>query len=279
MAGERIRRTLEKFLDDAEAAAKEYRWDDVADLANRVVSYRDVPQDLVDEAEFFLQIAAKGESRGAGRKGGTPRPPTQSREGMSATEELTPLRSGDPFRRKRLGDESTVVPLSAKFLELFYSYASEDEEMREKLDRALASLKQTSRWELRGWHHGMVEAGQHKREESRRRLESAKIILLLISPQYLHEQILDNDAEIYRALERAAAGEARVIPVRLKTIELADDSELRELTWLPDETEAVETADNEDEALAKVARGIKKVCSSLATIETTDVGDKRAKRI
>lgn len=275
MLSERLRRVVDGLLNAAERAAAERQWDEVVELAQQVLQLDDAPAEAVDDARAFLQIAA-----GASREARTAPPRTASRPqqvGSGVVSTLQRAQSGGASFTT-LGDGSTLVTMSPRMFRLFYSYASADEDELDKLVAHLAGLTRTNQWELDEWHRGKAELGRPQSEQMLDHLNRADIIILLITPDYVREQIGDPTAELGRVLERARASDARVVPVRMKPVELSDDDPLCEFEWLPDRESAVSTAENEDAALAAVAAGIKKLCKALAFRESdaANIGPKRA---
>jgi hypothetical protein len=63
-------------------------------------------------------------------------------------------------------------------LEIFYSYAHEDEELRDKLEKHLSLLKRQG--VISDWHDREITAGSEWANQISEHLESAQIILLLI---------------------------------------------------------------------------------------------------
>src|SRR6266581_4917208 len=104
-------------------------------------------------------------------------------------------------------------------LELFYSYAHADEALRKELEKHLSLLQQ--RGLIAGWHDRKIPAGATWADEIDTHLNTAQIILLLISADFLDSQYCYG-VEMKRALERQAAGEARVIPIIVRPVDWKD---------------------------------------------------------
>ena len=98
---------------------------------------------------------------------------------------------------------------SSEAIEVFYSYAHEDETLRRELEKHLRILER--RGIITGWHDRKISAGKEWGAEIDRHLSSARIILLLISPDFLASDYCWG-VEVKRAMERHGAGEACVIP-------------------------------------------------------------------
>lgn len=97
-------------------------------------------------------------------------------------------------------------------ISLFFSYSHRDESLRDELEIHLAALKRQG--VIQTWHDRRIGAGKDFNSEISEHLESAQIIILLISPYFMASDYC-YDIEMIRALERHKAGEARVIPVIL----------------------------------------------------------------
>src|SRR5213080_3948433 len=99
---------------------------------------------------------------------------------------------------------------------VFFSYSHKDEDLRDQLETHLAMLKRQG--VISAWHDRRLIAGSDIDTGITEELEGADIILLLVSPDFLASDYCYG-VEMTRALERQAAGEARVIPVILRPCE------------------------------------------------------------
>src|SRR5438067_2417301 len=68
-------------------------------------------------------------------------------------------------------------------IELFYSYAHADEPLRKELEKHLSLLKRQGY--LAGWHDRDISAGTEWQQEINTHLNTACIILLLVSPDFM----------------------------------------------------------------------------------------------
>ena len=98
-------------------------------------------------------------------------------------------------------------------IELFLCYAHEDEELRLSLERQLRALKRQG-W-IDVWHDRQIPPGGEWEGEVDKHLNSAQIILLLISPDFMDSDYCYG-IEMRRALERHDSRKARVIPIILR---------------------------------------------------------------
>ncbi len=145
--------------------------------------------------------------------------------------------------------DSSVSPV------VFYSYSHKDEALRDRLEKHLSILKRQG--VISGWHDRKITTGSDWSGEIDEHLNSAQIILLLVSADFLASDYC-YDLEIKRALERHNAGEAVVIPVILRAVDWRT-APFGKLQALPKDGKAITSWSNPDEALKSVAAAIRKV--------------------
>jgi hypothetical protein len=104
---------------------------------------------------------------------------------------------------------------SAEAVDLFISYAHEDADLLEQLRKQLEILKRQG--VVKSWYDAEILPGTNWSQEIESHLKSARIILLLLSTEFLVSDYC-YDIEMKRALERHNKGAATVIPVILRTI-------------------------------------------------------------
>ena len=142
---------------------------------------------------------------------------------------------------------------------MFYSYSHKDEELRQQLENHLAILRRKG--VITDWHDRKIGAGKEWEGEIDEHLNTARIILLLISSDFIASDYC-YDVEMQRAMERHEAGETRVIPIILRPVDW-EDAPFGQLLALPTDREAVTLWDNQDEAFTDIARGIREVVEEL----------------
>src|SRR5436305_2788408 len=156
-------------------------------------------------------------------------------------------------------------------VKIFYCYAHEDRKLRESLEKHLANLKQQKL--ITGWSDRNINAGKEWAKEIDINLNSADIILLLISPDFMNSDYCFS-IEMKRALERQKNGTARVIPIILHLVDY-EGALFSHLQALP--TDAIPITDrkwhNRNEAFFDVARGIQKVVKELLCEQRLDEGN------
>jgi hypothetical protein len=142
---------------------------------------------------------------------------------------------------------------------VFFSYSHEDENLRNDLEKHLTILKRQGIIET--WHDRKISPGQHLGSEIDAHLNSANVILLLISSDFLASDYCYS-IEAKRALERHQAGEATVIPIVLRSADW-QETVFGKLAALPSDGNPVTSWPNQDEAFVDVAIGIKRAVECL----------------
>jgi len=143
---------------------------------------------------------------------------------------------------------------------VFFCYAHEDEPLLKRLKKQLTPMQRQGLIAL--WHDRDISAGTAWEQEISEQLNSAQIILLLISPDFMDSDYCYSK-EMQRALERHHRKEARVIPVILRPIDWQDI--LGDIQALPTDAQPVLSPlwHSPEEAFYDVAQGIRKVVMQL----------------
>jgi hypothetical protein len=144
-------------------------------------------------------------------------------------------------------------------VKVFSSYSHKDEALRGRLGAHLAALVRQGL--IEDWHDRRIDAGTEWERRIHARLESSRIILLLISSDFFASRYC-YDLEMTRALRRHEAGEARVIPVILRPSDW-QSSPFGKLQALPGNGKPVTSWRNRDAAFEDVTRGIRGVAEEL----------------
>lgn len=155
-----------------------------------------------------------------------------------------------------------VTPLNpADAIEVFYSYAEEDEKLVREIQKQLVMLKRQNI--IAEWYPGKVTLeGEEPDEQVMKHLNAAHIILLLISPDFLFSEEHGN-AELKRAMERHNAKEAVVIPINLRNIDDWEAMPFGKLQAIPRNNKPVIEWPNRDAAYAEIAKEIRGVVKRL----------------
>jgi tetratricopeptide (TPR) repeat protein len=167
-----------------------------------------------------------------------------------------------------------VIPQPTEPVEVFYSYSHKDENLRNKLEEHLSILKHLK--VIANWHDRKILAGKEWDGEIDKHLETAQVILLLISPSFMSSDYC-YDIEVTRAMERHKAGKALVIPIFLRPV-MWKGAPFGELQGLPTDAKPVTDWSKRDKAFLNIAEGIRKAVESMASgvlvqppVKTTEI--------
>ena len=136
---------------------------------------------------------------------------------------------------------------------LFFSYSHADEALRDELEKQLSMLRHQGLIEV--WHDRRIVAGDNIDEAIDAELNSAHIILFLVSSDFLASKYC-YDIEVKEAMKRHGRGEARVIPVILRPCDW-HGAPFGKLMAAPKDGRAVTTWANRDEAFLDVTKSIR----------------------
>jgi internalin A len=148
-------------------------------------------------------------------------------------------------------------PLSS--IQLFYSYSRKDETLRDSLDTHLKLLQRQGL--IKSWYDRNIDAGDDWKRRIDENLERADIILLLVSANFIASDYC-YEKEMKRALERHASGEAQVIPIILRDVDL-NGVPFAGIQYLPKNGKAITLWKNRDSAWRNISEGIRKVADTV----------------
>lgn len=152
------------------------------------------------------------------------------------------------------------IKASNKPIGVFFSYAQNDEKMRDELAKRLKLLEREQ--VIASWHDRKITPGTNWEIQLDQNLNSARIILLLISPDFLaSDYCYGKEGRI--ALERHQSGDACVIPVILRPCDEWKVTPLGGLQALPKNGKAVTLWRLRDLGYQDIARGIREAIRDL----------------
>ena len=140
---------------------------------------------------------------------------------------------------------------------IFYSYSHKDEEIRNRLATYLAPLRQQNK--IMEWHDRKIEPGSKWDSEISDQLNSADLILLLVTGDFLASDYCFG-VEVERALDRLKRGEVKVIPILAKPC-LWQESRFSEIQIIPRDAKPMTSWASSDDAYVDVANEIRKLVS------------------
>ncbi|MBO0793505.1 MAG: toll/interleukin-1 receptor domain-containing protein, partial [Ktedonobacteraceae bacterium] len=140
-------------------------------------------------------------------------------------------------------------------ISVFISYAHEDEVLRQQLETHLSLLRRQGL--IADWHDRQIMPGIRRVAEINAHLETAQLILLLISPDFLASDYC-YEVELQRALEREKQGEAHVIPIILRPCDW-HEAPFAHLSCLPHRGKPITTWDNQDKVFQDITSDIRRI--------------------
>ncbi|MFZ5558490.1 MAG: toll/interleukin-1 receptor domain-containing protein [Pseudomonadota bacterium] len=143
---------------------------------------------------------------------------------------------------------------------IFFSYSHDDEAYRDQLEKHLAMLRHQGL--IESWHDRRITAGSQLDAAIDAQLESADIVLLLVSSSFLASDYCYS-IEMKRAMQRHASGDAVVVPVIVRPCDW-HAAPFGGLLAAPKDGKAITQWPNFDEAYADVARQIRLLVESRA---------------
>jgi TIR domain len=146
-------------------------------------------------------------------------------------------------------------------LEIFLSYAHEDQTFRRELDKHLSALKRQGI--ISSWSDSDIVPGTEWRSQIMSHLNTAQIILLLISADFMASDFCYS-IEMTRAIERHKANQVRVLPIILRPCDWKG-TPFAELEVLPAKGKPVTRWPTHDDAFADVVHGIRRAIDDLAS--------------
>ena len=138
----------------------------------------------------------------------------------------------------------------------FISYSHHD---KAALDRLHVHLKNLTRGgHIETWYDRDILAGSDLNAEIARELEAADLFLLLVSPDFIASDYCV-EREMKRAVERHAAGAARVVPIIVEECDWKEMGELRQLKAVPKDGKAISEWANSNTAYLNVVQELRRI--------------------
>lgn len=148
-------------------------------------------------------------------------------------------------------------------LKVFYCYAHEDESFRDELDKHLEALKRED--QIITWHDREIQPGIKYADEIDRHLRTSDILLLLVSPDFMHSDYCYG-IEMRQAMQMHRDGVARIIPIILRPADWGT-TDIILFQSLPKDGKAITKWRNRDDAYLDIVNGIRKVVTHLREVK------------
>ena len=144
---------------------------------------------------------------------------------------------------------------------IFISYSHNDEQLRQELEKHLASLHHEGA--IDSWHDRRIGPGEEIHSQISAQLDAADIILLLVSSDFIASDYCYN-REMMRAMERHEEGSARVIPVILRPCDW-QAAPFADLNAVPTDGKSVTKHATLDDGLLEVAMAVRQAAESMGS--------------
>jgi hypothetical protein len=153
------------------------------------------------------------------------------------------------------------LQVTVEAISIFLSYSRKDRDLLDVFNTHLAGLVNTG--QIVVWHDRDIEAGSEWEPAIQHQLNTANIIILLISANFIASKYCYSN-ELKRAIERHDIGEAQVIPVILKPcLWNLPKIPFSKLNVLPNNALPVTKWDDLEEAFTLVVEHIAKIVDRL----------------
>ncbi len=149
-----------------------------------------------------------------------------------------------------------------KGLAIFISYSHHDEDIKERLDFHLSSLKGQN---MVIWNDRQILPGTEWDEKIKSELENSDIILLLVSAHFITSNYIWS-VELNKAIERHIKKQSIVIPIFCKPCD-HEKMPFSKIQGLPKDAKPICGHENIELALAEVAKGISSVVINILNSE------------
>ena len=164
----------------------------------------------------------------------------------------------DPIPTSHLSINALGSPL-CRPANLFFSYSHKDEPLKNELETHLKLLERQAL--ISGWHDRKILPGSKWDQEIDHNLETAQIVLLLISADFIASEYCWG-REVRMALERHESGEAIVVPIILRPCDW-QSAPFAMLQGLPREMKPITSWTDRDAAWTDVSLGIRAIAEKI----------------
>ncbi len=143
--------------------------------------------------------------------------------------------------------------------DVFISYSHRDKELRDELEKHLSNLKRQD--VISSWYDGNISPGTEWKPQIMAHLNTAHIILLLISADFMASDFCYS-TEMTQAIARHKANQARVIPIMLRPTDWKG-APFAHLKILPTDAKPVTRWPSHDDAFEDIVQGIREAVDDL----------------
>lgn len=153
-------------------------------------------------------------------------------------------------------------------IDVFISYSHKDKELCDKLLDHLSNMKQQGL--IQTWYDGDITGGSERERRILDQLNSAQIILLLISSDFLASSFCYS-VQMEQAIARHEAHQARVLPIIVRPVDWSG-APFAVLQMLPSDAKPVTEWESQDRAFTDIVQGIRRAIVELTAPVTPAPG-------
>jgi tetratricopeptide (TPR) repeat protein len=139
-------------------------------------------------------------------------------------------------------------------IRIFYGYHEEDKGLQDNLRKQLLGLEDGQF--ITQWYRDKIPAGADEKIFIYNALNTAQIILLLVSPDFMDDDDCRKETEF--AMKRHNSGSACVIPVQLRPVD-PTGALFGHLEFLPRDKQAIKSSSDPERAFNEVAKELRKI--------------------
>lgn len=161
------------------------------------------------------------------------------------------------------------MPRYGEPLKVYISYSHRDTKLVEQILASILPLQRDGF--IRIWYDRHLPAGTNWQDTINRNLESADIILLMVSPNYLASDFCYN-LEMPKAMERVSRGEVYVIPIILSKCHWYE-APFNRLVALPTNAKPITQWRKREDAVISVTEGIRQTVNEIVNRLSSDAID------
>jgi O-acetyl-ADP-ribose deacetylase (regulator of RNase III) len=179
--------------------------------------------------------------------------------GLTVPDQIEIKTQLNSIQDKRIVILSKILPRPSTSVSVFVSYSHVDEQLRKELGNHLSVLERQGI--ITSWYDRMIRAGTEWEGVIDTHLEEARVILLLISADFIASRYC-YDVEMKRALARHDQRQALVVPIILRAVSLQGTPFAR-LQALPKDAKPVVTWADRDTAFVDITEGLRNAIQDL----------------
>ena len=221
----------------------------LSDYQNFSLGFREIKERAyIDEFERLMGATQK--SRSSAPKKQPAERPKQAKE--------QPAAAASKAREETRPAPPSASPVADAPIDVFIAYSRKDEESRDEVEKILKVISRDE--SIKYWHPGMIEPGSERQAEIKQNLDRSRLILLLISSDFMaSDELHDVQAE---AMKRRTADKATVIPIIVRACGW-EDTPFAEIRSLPDDPGSVDKWSSKDAAFKNIGKGIRRAIAKL----------------